>query len=70
MNAPKPRLQKTKEYLDLKVMSNIFETALRDQEGASFRILVALITLCLIILALYSHSMSDIIQKIQDGQVT
>ncbi len=27
-----------KEYLDLKVMSNIFETALKDQEGASFRI--------------------------------
>ncbi len=27
-----------KEYLDLKVMGNIFETALKDQEGEAFRI--------------------------------
>ena len=29
---------KDKEYLDLKVMGNIFETALRDQEEESFRL--------------------------------
>lgn len=29
---------KDKEYLDLKVMSNIFETALKEQEGEAFRL--------------------------------
>ena len=37
-NKVKTASTKDKEYLDLKVMSNIFETALRDQDEESFRL--------------------------------
>ena len=37
-NKVKTASSKDKEYLDLKVMSNIFETALKDQDEESFRL--------------------------------